>query len=109
MKPRQLVVRQRHLDRAGLTWNTADQTALLELDNHLVNSGGRDLEEPLEVGLGGRSSVQQRVRGDERQVLPLSFGESRGRATGHGSADLIQDFHEHTLSRDPDARGTTAA
>lgn len=109
LKPRQFVVRQRHLDRAGLTWNTADQTAPFEFDDHLVNRWGGDLEEPLEVSLGRRSSVQQRVRGDERQVLTLSFRKSGSRAAGHGSANLIQDFHEHTLSRHPDPAGTTGA
>ena len=39
MEPGQFVVRQRHLDRAGLTGNTTDQAALLELDDHLVNIG----------------------------------------------------------------------
>jgi hypothetical protein len=36
----QFVVRQRDPNRAGLTWSPADQTAFLELDNHLVDGGG---------------------------------------------------------------------
>ena len=77
MEPRQLVVENCHFDRPRLTGDTADQTSPLELDNHLVNGGRGDLEEPLKIGLGRRLSVQQRVRGDERQVLTLLLGESR--------------------------------
>jgi hypothetical protein len=59
-----------------LAGNTADQTSSFEFDDHLVDSGWRDLEEPLEIGFGGWSAIYQGVRGDERQVLPLLFGES---------------------------------
>lgn len=77
MEPRQLVVGNCHFDRAGLAGNTADQTSPLELDDHLVDGGRGDLEEPLKIGLGRRPSVQQRVRRDERQVLTC-FSVNRG-------------------------------
>jgi hypothetical protein len=41
-----------------------------------VDSGWRDLEEPLEIGFDGWSLIQQGVRGDERQILPLLFSEA---------------------------------
>ena len=90
MKPRQLIVGQRHRDRTGLAGDTADQTSSFEFDDHLVDSGWCDLEEPLEIGFGGRSSIQQGVRGNERQVLPLLFSESWRRSAGHGSPILIR-------------------
>jgi hypothetical protein len=46
----------------GLTWNAADQAAPLKLDDHLVDRRRRGSEEPLEVGLGWRTSVEQGVR-----------------------------------------------
>ena len=88
LEPRQIVIRQRHLDRAELSRDTADQTSSFEFDDHLVDSGWCDLEEPLKISFGGWSSMQQGVRGDERQVLPLLFSESWRRAAGHGSADF---------------------
>jgi hypothetical protein len=88
LEPRQLIVQQRHLDRAGLAGDTTDQTSSFEFDDHLVDSGWRDPEESLEIGFGGWSSIQQGVRGDERQILPLVFGESWRRATGPGFADF---------------------
>jgi hypothetical protein len=67
-----------------LARDTADQTASFESDDHLVDSGWRDLEEPLDIVFGGWSSMQQGVRGDERQILPLFFSEAWRRVAGHG-------------------------
>jgi hypothetical protein len=91
LEPGQLIVGQRHRDRTGLAGGTADQTSSFEFDDHLVDSGWRDLEEPLEIGFGGWSSMQQGVRGDERQILPLPFSEAWRRAAGHGFADFDPD------------------
>jgi hypothetical protein len=88
LEPRQLIVRQRHPDRAGLAGDPDDQTSSFELDDHLVDGGWCDLKELLEIGFGGWSPIQQGVHGDERQILPLLLGEAWRRATGHGFADL---------------------
>lgn len=45
-----------------------------------------DPEIPAEVGLGGRLPMDLGIGMDERKVLSLPFGESRGRRVGHGSA-----------------------
>lgn len=76
MEPWELIVGQRHRDRTGLAGDTADQTASFEFDDHLVDGGWRDLEEPLEIGFGGWASIQQGVRGDERQILSLLCSEA---------------------------------
>jgi len=39
-----------------LAGDTADQTSSFELDDHLVDRGWCDLEEPLEIGFGGTST-----------------------------------------------------
>jgi len=39
-----------------LAADTADQTSSFELDEHLVDRGWCDLEEPLEIGFGGTSA-----------------------------------------------------
>jgi len=108
LQRRHLVVRERHGDRAGAAGDAADQAEPLELDDHLVDRGRRDLEEPLEVGLRWWSTMEQRVRVDECQVLALLLGESAGFAAGHGLREVIQDLHEHTLSGHVDPRGTAA-
>jgi hypothetical protein len=59
-----------------LARDSGDQTASLELDNHLVDCWRRDLEEAPEVGLRWRSLVEQRVRVNEGEVLALPFGKS---------------------------------
>jgi hypothetical protein len=40
LEPRELIVGQRHRDRTGLAGDTADQTASIEFDDHLVDAGG---------------------------------------------------------------------
>jgi len=94
--------RHEQLDRPGLSRNPTDQAAPLERDDHVVDRRWCDLKEPLKVRFGGRLSVKQCVGVDERQILALLRGESRGRMTGHGIRTVIQDVHEHTLSRHAD-------
>jgi hypothetical protein len=53
LEPRQFVVRQHHLDRARLAWNAANQRQPFERNDHLVDRRCGDLEEALEVRLGG--------------------------------------------------------
>ena len=54
--------------------------------------GGVDTEEPLEVRLGRRLTVEQDVGVDEGQVLALLLGEARGGGSaGHADRDLIKD------------------
>jgi hypothetical protein len=80
-------------DRAGLAGYTADQAGALKLDDHLVDRGRRDSKELLEIGLGWRSAVEQRVCVNERQVLALLLGEFAGCAAGHGIDEVIEDPH----------------
>jgi hypothetical protein len=90
LEPRQLIVRQRHLDRAGLAGDPDDQTSSFELDDHLVDGGWCDLEELLEIGFGGWSSIQQGVRGDERQILPCFSVKHGDELLDMGSPILIR-------------------
>jgi len=46
-----------------------------------VDAGWGDAEEALEVGLGGRLTVEQDVGVDERQVLALLLREAPGRGS----------------------------
>ena len=54
---------------------SADEALAFESKHHLMDGRGSDGEEPLHVGLGGRSSHHQRIGVDESQVLTLLFGE----------------------------------
>jgi hypothetical protein len=49
-----------------LTWNASDETAALELHDHLVDGGWGDLEKALEVGLSRGLTVDQMVGMEER-------------------------------------------
>jgi hypothetical protein len=60
----------------------SNQTARFELHDHAVDAWGRDLEEPLHVGLGRRLTVDERVHVDEREVLALLLGEACPCGTG---------------------------
>ena len=56
-----------------------------------MDAGWGDAEEPLEVRLGGRLTIEQSVGVDEREVLALLFGEAPGRGRAeHTAADLIK-------------------
>ena len=90
MKGRELVGRYQQFDRSRLAGRAANQSEAFELNDHLVNAGGRDAEEALELGLGWRLAVEQDVGVDEGQVLALLVGESvSGRRSGHGIDGLI--------------------
>lgn len=56
-----------------------------------MNARRGDGKETLQVGLGGRASIDLRVGMDERQILSLSFGEFSGwaRRERHGARFLI--------------------
>ena len=96
--------RHPQLDGPGVAWHSTNQPTALKRDDHGVDGWRRDLKEPLKVRFGGRLSVQERIGVDECQILALLRGESRGRRAGHGIRTVIQDVHEHTLSRHPDLR-----
>jgi hypothetical protein len=67
LKSRYLVGRDKQLDRARLTWRSADQAEALQLHDHLMDAGRGDAEEALEVGLGRRLPIEQDVGVDEGQ------------------------------------------
>jgi hypothetical protein len=100
--------RHQQLDRSGLARRAADESELLELEDHRVHAGRRHAEEALEVGFRGRLAVEQDLRVDERQVLALLVGESALGPAGHGSDEVIQgcdlvDLHYQTFEP-PEAR-----
>ncbi len=64
-------------DSARLTRDPRDQSAALQLDNHVVDAGWRNAEGAPHVRLNGRAAVDQRVLVDEGQVLALGLGEPR--------------------------------
>ncbi len=98
----QFVCREEQPDRPWLSRDSTDQAPPLEREDHVVDRRRRDLKEPLEVRFGRGLSVQERVGVDEGEVLALFRGESGGRMAGHGIGSVIQDVHEHTLSRHAD-------
>jgi len=55
----------------GLPWRSGDQTALLEVQYHLVNRWGRDPEISLHVRLGRRPAVELDVVVDDGEILSL--------------------------------------
>jgi len=80
-----------HLETSSPPRGSAKEAASLQGEDHLVNARRGDGKEALQVGLGGRASIDLRVGMDERQVLSLSFGESGGWVGGdrHGAWFLI--------------------
>ena len=80
------------MDGARLSWQAADETALLELDDHAVDAGRGDAEEALHVGLGWGPAVDEGVGVDEGEVLPLLVSELRlWRGSGHGGGRVIDN------------------
>jgi hypothetical protein len=55
---------------------TANQSASFQFHDHAMNGRGGDAEVALHVGLGGRSTVQQDVRMNEREILALLVRET---------------------------------
>jgi hypothetical protein len=47
-----------------LAGDARDELTSFQFDDHAVDAGRRDAKEALEVGLGGRSTVDQGVRVD---------------------------------------------
>ena len=74
-----LAVLEENDEGARLTWLPRDQSCLLERQQHLVNRRRRELEEPLDVGMRGRPSVDQCVGVDEREILSLPRREQGSR------------------------------
>lgn len=66
---RQLLECEQDLDAPGLSRLASNQAAALELDDHPVDTGWRDLEVTLQVDFGWRTTVELRVSVDESQVL----------------------------------------
>lgn len=62
-------------DASSAAWRSADEAVAFEREHHLMNGRGSDCEEALHVGLGGRSSDDERISVNEGQVLALLFGE----------------------------------
>jgi len=62
-------------DGSGAPWHSADEASAFESKHHLMDGRGSDREEALHVGLGGRSSHDERISVNESQVLALLFGE----------------------------------
>jgi hypothetical protein len=62
-------------DASSASWGSADETLAFESEHHLMNGRRSDREEALHVGLGGRSSHDERISVNESQVLALLFGE----------------------------------
>ncbi len=75
MEGRQVTPRNQHLDRPSLARSPSDEVPALEREDHVVHRRRRDIEVPLEVRFGRRAPVDLRVGRNERQVLPLKFGE----------------------------------
>ena len=63
-------------DASSGAGHSADEALAFESKHHLMNGRGSDREEALHVGLGGRSSHDERISVNESQVLALLFGES---------------------------------
>jgi hypothetical protein len=55
---------------------TANQSASFQFHDHAMNGRGGDAKVALHVGLGGRSTVQQDVRMNEREILALLVRET---------------------------------
>jgi len=89
-KLRQELARDQESDRSSLSRDAADPAALFERREHLVHCWRGDEEEALEVGFRGGLSVEQLVRVDEREVLPLLGREFGSGGTGHGHDKMIQ-------------------
>ena len=75
-----------HLETSSPSRGSAKEPSSLQGEDHLVNARRGDGEEALQIGLGGRASIDLRVGMDERQVLSLSFGESGGWVGGIDTA-----------------------
>ena len=61
-----------HLETASPPRGSAKEPPSLQGEDHMVNARRGDGKETLQVGLGGRASIDLRVGMDEGQVLPLS-------------------------------------
>ena len=70
--------------------------------NIIIRQRGTKVKPGLHVGLGWRPAIEQSVGVDEGEGLALFRGESGGRMAGHGIGSVVQDVHEHTLSRHAD-------
>jgi hypothetical protein len=60
------------------------KAATFKCEHHLVNRRRRHPKEALHLSLGGRPAVNQRVRTDEGEILPLK-GRERRSVMGVGS------------------------
>jgi hypothetical protein len=67
-------------DASGLSVKTANQSASFQFHDHAMNGRGGDAKVALHVGLGGRSTVQQDVRMNEREILALLWAVSGSEA-----------------------------
>jgi hypothetical protein len=58
---------------------SADETGVLESEDHLMDGWRGDAEVPLHVGFGGRLSEDAFIGIDEGQILTLLLGEDWSR------------------------------
>src|SRR2546421_3354872 len=68
---RKLVLRDRERDASGLTWDSGNESATLQFDDHAVHARWGDAKEALHIGFGWRAAVDECVGMDEGEVLAL--------------------------------------
>ena len=76
-KDRQLFRRNQESDTARLAWGAANQAALFQREQHLVNRWGADLEIALQIGFSGGAAVDFGIGINKGQILALAFGKGR--------------------------------
>lgn len=62
-------------DASGEAWLSADESGVVEVNDHLVDGGRADTKMALHVGFGRGLSEHMRINVDEGQILTLLFGE----------------------------------
>src|SRR6185436_13299417 len=76
-----------------LPWDACYQPTALQLENHAVHAGWSDAEEALQVGLGGRTAVDQRISVDESEILALR-GTKEKPSQHVASSTLMKYLHQ---------------
>ncbi len=71
----QVVTTDQNRDASCHAGLSRDQPGFFERDEHQVDGGRRDAKEALYIGLRWRTTIDQRVGVDERQILTLPWGE----------------------------------
>ena len=71
VKLREETRRNQETNGPSLPGLSRNQAFLFQRENHLVDRGWRDLEEPLQVSLSGSTAVHPTVGMNEREILTL--------------------------------------